>query len=260
MTPRQARIGVDVFTAVVVASVGVALAGLTWRLLGDPGTRYGAAPVAARPTRSVDLTPIIAAAPFGAGGATLAATGAPMTNQPLTLRGIVLASPRSASTALIQVGETPPVAFGIGQAAGAATIESIEIDHVVLIAGGQRQILAFPEKPGPGGAAGPASTVAPPAPVVAPTPAPLSSGGSAAAFLQNLGAAPNGEGFRVNNGSSIGRLAGLQPGDQIERINGRSVGDLSRDPNAYAAISATGAARLELVRSGQRLTLIVPLR
>jgi len=259
MTPRQARVGVDIFTGVVVASVGVALAGLTWRLLGDPGTRYGAAPVAARPVESVDLAPIIAAAPFGTGGAT-AGTDAPMTNQPLVLRGIVLASSRAASTALIQIGDAPPAAFAVGQVAGAATIEAIERDRVVLIAGGKRQILAFPQKPDRDGTSTPIPAAAPSTPVIAPPPPPLSAGGSAAAFLQNLGAAPNGEGFRVNNGSSIGRLAGLQPGDQIERINGRAVADLARDPNAYAAISATGAARLELVRGGQRLTLIVPLR
>src|SRR3569833_801405 len=115
MTPRQARIGVDLFTAAVVASVGVALAGLTWRLLGDAGSRYGATPVAAQPARPVDLGPIIAAAPFGTGGAV---SGAPVTDRSLVLRGIVLATPRSASTALIQFGDSPPTAFAIGQAAG----------------------------------------------------------------------------------------------------------------------------------------------
>jgi general secretion pathway protein C len=257
MTPRQARIGVDLFTACVVASVGVALAGLTWRLLGDPGTRYGAAPVAARPSHPIDLAPIIAASPFGAGGSTANAAGAPVTDQPLVLRGILLASPRSASTAVIQIGDAPATAFAIGQAAGAATIEAIEIDHVVLTTGGQRQMLAFPQKPG---SVAPSSSASgsPPPPT---TPQPPSPTAGAGGFLQSLGATQVGDSFRVGEGASaMGRLAGLQPGDQIERINGQGVADLARDPNAYARLSSSGAARIELVRGGQRLTLIVPLR
>jgi len=254
MTPRMARIGVDLFTAAVVASVGVALAGLTWRLLGDPGTRYGAAPVAARATAPVDLAPIIAAAPFGTGG--VRAGDAPMTNQPLVLRGILLATPRSASTALIQLGDAPPIAVAVGQAAGAATIETIERDHVVLVVGGQRQMLAFPQKPGGNS---PVMGVAPP-PATGPTPSSVLQGGPSG-FLQSLGAVQVGDGFRIGDGASpMGRLAGLQTGDQIERVNGQGIADLARDPNATARLTASGAARIELVRGGQRLTLIVPLR
>ena len=253
MTPRQARIGVDLFTACVVASVGVALAGLTWRLLGDPGTRYGATLVAAQPAHPVDVGSIVAAAPFGAGGSV---AGAPQTDQPFVLRGILLATPRSASTALIQIGDAPATAFAIGQTVGAATIDAIELDHLVLVANGQRQVLAFPRKPGN---TAPVTAPPPPSPIAS-APQPFSAAG-ASGFLQSLGATQTGDAFRVGEGASpMGRLAGLQPGDTIERINGQNVADLARDPNAYARLSTSGAARIELVRGGQRLTLIVPLR
>ena len=210
-------------------------------------------PVAAQPARPVDLGPIIAAAPFGNGGAV---AGTPLTDQSLVLRGIVLANPRSASTALIQIGDSPPAAFAIGQAAGGVTIVSIEIDHVVLNSGGQRQVLAFPQK----AANGAPAPVAPPPAGIANVPQPTSTG-NAGSFLQSLGAVQTGDGFRVSeSGSPIGRMAGLQPGDQIDRINGQGVADLARDPAAYGRLSASGAVRIDLVRGGQRLTLIVPLR
>ena len=37
LTPRQARIGLNLFTGAMVVSVAVALAGLTWRIAGHAG-------------------------------------------------------------------------------------------------------------------------------------------------------------------------------------------------------------------------------
>jgi general secretion pathway protein C len=146
VTPRQVRIGVDIFAALVVASVGVALAGLSWRLLGDPGSRLSASLMAARPARPVDIAPLIALAPFG----TTAVSGAAAQtgNLPLTLRGIIFARPTTASSALISVGDATPVVVRIGQSVGSSNVGSIEIDHVVLVSGGAQTILAFPQSSG----------------------------------------------------------------------------------------------------------------
>ncbi|WP_404712122.1 type II secretion system protein N [Sphingomonas sp. MMS24-J13] len=243
MTPRQARIGADIFTGLVVVSVGVALAGLTWRLLGDPGTRFGASPVAARPTPPVDIAPLIALAPFGAAPG----TSMQASDQPLTLRGILLAEPRSASTVLISVGDAAPIAFGMGQAVGGATIDSIAIDHVVLLSGGARTMLGFPRATG---GAAPVSTP----PVT--TPAPPSS----APLLDSLGAVASGAGLAVNNPNAAMRMAGLLPGDQIVAINGAPALELTRNPALLQPIVAAGSARIDIVRAGQKLTLSVPIR
>ena len=80
-------------------------------------------------------------APFG--GAT-AAGGLPGSTLGLVLKGILMAYPPSASTALITVGEGPAAIYGVGQTpVGDAVIESIEIDHVILSSGGERQRLTI---------------------------------------------------------------------------------------------------------------------
>lgn len=252
MTPRQARIGVDLFTFAVVASVGVALAGLTWRLLGDPGTRFNARPVAARPAAAVDIAPLIALAPFGAAPAIVAQAS----NQPLTLRGIILARPRAASSALIALGDAAPVAVYAGQAIGAATIESIEIDHVVLLSGGARSILAFPHPSGGAPAASSSAPAAPP-PQAAPPPASPADG---TMLLGTLGAVPSGAGLSVSNPNAAMRMAGLQPGDQIVAINGAPANEVARNPALLQPVLAAGTARIDVVRAGQKLTLSVPVR
>lgn len=246
MSPRQARIGVDIFTALVVGSVGVALAGLTWRLLGDPGTRFNASPIAARPARAVDIAPLIALAPFGAGPAAAAA------NQPLTLRGILLAQPRAASSVLISIGDAAPVAFYAGQTVGSATIDTIAVDHVVLRSGATRSILAFPTT-----SAGGARSVPP----LASTPAaPPPAAANGAAMLGSLGAVASGAGLAVTNPNAAMRMAGLQPGDQIVAINGAPANEVARNPALLQPVIAAGSARIDVVRAGQRLTLSVPVR
>ena len=252
MSPRAAMIGVHVFTALVAASIGIALAGLTWRLVGDPGTRFGSTPVAARPARPVDLGPLIAATPFGDAAPIAAQTS----NQPLTLRGILLAVPREASTALIQIGDAPPSAFGIGQAVGGGTIDAITLDHILLRVGGGQQILAFPTPAGSTPSPGIAAAGAP-APTSAPPP-PAPPGGN---FFGALGGQQSADGYQVGaQPGPAAQLAGLQPGDVIAHVDGVAVADLMRDPAAMARAAADGSAQLDVVRGGRRLTLVVPLR
>lgn len=261
MSPRLARIGVDLVAGLVALSVGVALAGLTWRLAGDPGSRYGSAPVAARVARPIDVGAVVAAAPFGAGAPVSAAQAA---DQTLVLRGILLAEPREASTALIQVGGAPPVAFAIGQTVGAGVIDEIALDHVMLRAGGGQQLLAFPVK------AGSTAPLSPPPPSSSPiaqsiaAPPPGASAGAPPApsgFIASLGGSASGEGYRLGaQPPPAALLAGLQPGDVIEHVDGMSVSEITRDAGAYARAAADGSAQLDVMRGGRRLTLVVPLR
>lgn len=260
LTPRRLRLGVDLFAAAVAASIGIALAGLFWRLAGDPGQRLGAAPIAARPRRAVDLAPLIALAPFGAAAPVATASA----DQTLVLRGITLADSPGASAALVAVGGAAPVAFYVGQALGGGTIESIAMDHVVILGGGARQMLAFPDRSGSAALGSgsplppPANGVAPPAPISVVTTAPAAA--NPAAALAALGIVDAGGVLRVTQATPSGRASGLTPGDQITRLNGAPVGDMLQNPASMQAALTSGTAQVEVLRAGQRVTLSVGTR
>ena len=66
LTPRQARTALDVLTGLVVISVAVALAGLTWRIAGHAGTGAITVPSGrSAPAIAPDIAPALALAPFG---------------------------------------------------------------------------------------------------------------------------------------------------------------------------------------------------
>ena len=254
MNPRHAALAVDLFTGAVIASVAVALAGLTWRIVAGQGPAV-AVPVPAVVAQSpVDLSPILAFAPFGRPSI----TDAPRTTLGVELRGIVLAEPASASTALIAPtgGMPEPVTVG-GAVPGGATIEKIGLDHVLLRVGNRIERLDFP-KAAQAAASAPAPAVAPAAlpPVAVPSPA-----GGVDALVASLGAAPVANGWRLGESLSPQfRQAGLQPGDIVERINGRPLGDAQGDRQLLAAAALAGSVRADIVRNGRRITLSLPLR
>ena len=131
MTPeRRDEIALRVVSVVVVGSLALALAGLTWRLTGwDDGRdevavaeRLAPPGGAAAPGADADVVRIVSLAPFG--GAT-APGGLPASTLGLVLKGVLMASPPSASTALISVGDGPAAIYGIGQTpVGDAVIET----------------------------------------------------------------------------------------------------------------------------------------
>ncbi|MGX7896499.1 type II secretion system protein N [Tsuneonella sp. HG222] len=153
MTPKQARLGVDIFTALVVASVAFALASLTWRLQGYSGQPAAMVPASAG-FDSVDVAPILALAPFGnPANVSITADAAG-----LELRAVFAAVPASASVALIALPDGQVVPFAIGEATPAGVIESIEPEKVTLRANGGLRFLGF----NPQNAAPAAGAVAPP--------------------------------------------------------------------------------------------------
>ncbi len=287
MSPRRVERSIDVAIGLIVVSVAVALAGLTWRIAGDPGRgSRGIAPVTATAAPPLDITPILALAPFGR----TAPVAASPTSLGLQLRAILLAEPRSASTALISAGGGPPQAVAIGQAiagfsrggcltaiAGGAIVDTIALDHVLLRVGGRTELLGFPRREGssmpiPAAGAAPAAVLPPPAgappstaasPGIAVPPAmalpPASSAPSA--FLDSLGLAITDGGYRIGaNPSAAARIAGLLPGDLIEKVNGSVAGNVDKDGRALDAAIRSGEGRLEIMRSGRRMTLSFPAR
>ena len=302
MTPeRRDEIALRVISVVVTGSLALALAGLTWRLTGwDDGRDAVAvagtlAPLggAATPGADADVARIVSLAPFGGAAA---AGGLPASTLGLVLKGVLMAYPPSASTALIAVGEGPAAIYGVGQTpVGDAVIESIEVDHVILSSGGARQRLDFPAPvivdPASvsGATPGAGITVTPVQPVQSPEAAaalamssPVASAAAAAAAAAarpapppfDAGATPNvaaaagaagvtasAAGYRVGpNPSAELRRFGLQPGDVIETLNGEAVGGAANDQQLIERARSAGQARVVILREGRRLTVNLPLR
>lgn len=296
MTPdRRDELALRVVSVVVVGSLAVALAGLTWRLTGwDDGRSEVAvaetlplpgATGAAGGGTDADVARIIGLAPFG-GGPT-GGGGLPGSSSGLVLKGVLMAVPATASTALIAVGEGPVALYGVGQGVADAIIEAIAMDHVILVVGGVRQRLDFPAPvPGPAlpsGAPGDGITVAPvgPAPGAGPIaspavvpplnpgpgqgggvgPAPAATASAPAPTPGSLGVTGTAGGYRVgDNPSAELRRFGLQPGDIIETLNGQPVGNAASDQQLFERARSAGQARVVVVRDGRRLTLNFPLR
>lgn len=292
MTPERAGdLAVRAAGLVVVVSVAFALAGLTWRLVGWDDGRDTVAVADALPPLGTsggpdpDVARIVGLAPFGGGGG---GSGLPASSLGLVLKGILLADPAEASSALIATADGVAVAYGVGASvAGNAVIEAIEVDRVVLKVGDRRELLGFPEPvagpapdpsaPAPGAGItitspaqpapvipSPQATAATPAvpgaapPVVRPAqpaaPAPAPS-------VTTLGVEATASGYRIGpNPSPELRRFGLQSGDVIETLNGQAVGSVASDRQLFERAVQSGGARVEVVRDGRRLTLTFPLR
>ena len=247
MTPRQARLGVDIFTGLVIASVGLALASLTWRLQGHSGIGPAAAPVASSAGEPADIRPLIALAPFGS-ALSVAADGSDMA---IRLRAVFLASPSEASVALIAGADGKVASYGIGQAVGGGVIEAIMAEQIVLrLPSGLRAIGFDPQ-------AGPSQTGAPDA----------ASAGRFATAAPHLSPPPAGGAAQIASGIRVGAAppaaliaAGIRPGDVIERVNGTAVNAATSERDLIARTVAAGSARVELLRDGQRVSLTVTAR
>lgn len=265
LTPRQTRTALDILTGLVVISVAVALAGLTWRIAGHAGTGAITVPSGQRaPTAPPDIASALALAPFGKPSASEAAQA---TGLPLELKGVVAAIPASLSTAFISISGQAPKGFHVGEAIEGATIESILRDRVVLSLGGRSEFLAFPDptltaeqrqqaaqNQQAQAVATPSTTGGPPAPAV-PT-APPASAAAAAGILQRFDATPTSGGYRIGDNAPAGMVAG----DVVQSVNGTALTDPSAANAAFAAAQASGSAQIQVLRDGKRLTLTVPLR
>ncbi len=266
---------------VVVVSLALGVARLTWRLAGwDDGREAVWTPAALAPVGGLgggDLAAILTWAPFGGGSGGVG--GLPVSNMGMILRGVVYA-PGGGSTALISNGQGPVQIFTVGEApVGNAVIEAIEVDFVILNVGGRREALILPEAAGtsaPPPSAGVAAPMATP-PAAAPAPDAQAAPASAsparssdpapqpvvtpAAVVDSLGVAPSPQGYVVGDDSAPQLLrAGLRPGDVIKSLNGQALGDPARDRRIFQRAAAGGRARVEVVRDGRTLTLTVPLR
>lgn len=262
LTPRQVALGLDLFTGAVVLSVAVALAGLTWRLAGHAGTGAITVPDANRLPPAVVAGPDASAAAFQPFGRAVAGEGAQPTGLALELKGLIFARPAELASAFVSVSGAEAIPVKIGDSVGGATVQAIGPDRVILMNGGRSEFLAMPDPSRPVGAPGTppapgpapfAGSVPPPPPAAsAPPPPPANPG----ALLQRFNATPTSEGLRIGANAP----GGLRQGDVIQSVNGQSLADPATGQAALAAAQASGAARVDILRNGQRITLTVPTR
>lgn len=265
LTPRQEKLAMDLFTGAVVASVALALAGLTWRIAGHAGQGAITVPSGTRPVSvATDISPALALAPFGKAAL---ATQAQPTALEAVLKGVVFVVPASLSTAFISTAGEAPKPFRIGDAIAGATIEAIQRDRILLNNGGRVEFMAFPDP-----AAGPIDVasgqpVAPPGtrpatPPVTPSPPPVAPAPAAAAqpnaasLLQRFDASP------IDGGYAVGQNAppGMRAGDVVQSVNGQRLGRGEADRAAFQNAARSGAAQIQVLRDGKPMTLTVPLR
>ena len=81
------------------------------------------------------------------------------------------------------------------------------------------------------------------------------------AVLEDLGLIETASGYEVQgDGAQTLLPAGFEAGDVITKVNGQQVGDITRDTPFFNNVVASGHARIDLLRNGQRIVLSFPLR
>jgi general secretion pathway protein C len=274
---RLAGAAVWLAAAAAAASLGVAAAPVAWRTPPVAGAPAPGPAVAAPP--GADLGPILAFAPFGRAEAPAPAAPAevPETALGLTLLGVTLAVPDSASRALIAAAGGRPVSHAVGaQVADGVLLQAVHPDHVTLKVGERVETLSFPP---PGTSAAQAAggpdlrnliaggTAAPrpaaddntPEAVIARYRAAIHQ--DARGVMDRLGLELAQGGYRITERASPGvRHAGFRPGDVVTSVNGAPVGDMDADRVRFDEIAAAGRARVEVQRDGQTIVMSFPLR
>ncbi len=267
-----------IFAALSAISVGVAAGPVAWRIAGKSGQPIGSVAVSPVPDGSrLDLSPILTFAPFGSVvGSDTTPQVINETGLGLTLMGVTLSIPASASRAIIGGGDSGRAeSYAIGAAITAnVTLAEVARTHVVLEVDDRLETLSFEKSGAKPTATGKTDlrTLIPAA--SAPSQAPASNDPDAviaryrAAILQNpqsvmerLGLEATGEGYRISEAASPGvRQAGFRPGDLVTAVNGQKVGDIPSDQRYFDEVAASGKARVELQRDGETIIMTFPLR
>jgi general secretion pathway protein C len=263
--------------ALASVSLGVAAAPVTWHLLGEVETGAPALSVQAATALSVDvassvgITPILAFAPFGSAAPppVPVQTEVPATQLGLTLLGLTIATPASASRAIIAGGDLPVSSYAVGGAITATvTLAEVQPDHVILMVNGAPEALFFargandftlqPTIMVPIANTGPPDPTNPDA-VIAYYRDQILQNPQSVMDRLGLQATPNG--YLIADAADADvRRAGFQPGDLVTRVNGQAVGDVARDQVYFDEIAASGRATVEVQRAGQIITMTFPLR
>lgn len=244
--------------------------------------------IIARNKPPVDVEAILAAKFFGDAQAEKEAAAAQVqpaveTRLPLTLNGVFVAQERRASAAIIAERNKPELLYQVGERLpGNATLQSVAPDHVVLLRGGAKEILRFPETHEFRRIKGGAKTSAPRRPepnLAAPRRNQPSPADAPKDFIASFLAQPEGDeeaheerrallrearreairaqGFRVGELAQLPyfKQNGLEAQDMILSLNGQPVADMDMSEAALAKLLSSGPIQLEVQRAGQLLSL-----
>lgn len=270
--------------AVVVASLALPAARLTWHAAGDDAiASYDLPPPPERPVDLPDTAALTALALFG-DPAPDATPEAPTEDRfSLVLQGVILAADPARSAAFI-LSDDRSDRYQVGDAVtDSITLTAVAADHVRLDVAGRERILGFPN------AAAPASASAPD---TAPDPLDRLRGAVVAGVVREdsqdkppetvqdyvdlwrariranpqqvldaIGLVPGEGGYTIaaKHDSGLARV-GLKAGDRVTRVNGQPVGSVDRDRDLYDQIAASGLAQVEIERDGDVITMSFPLR
>lgn len=266
--------------AIAAVSVGLAAGPLPWRLAGESGLPRpppaGAERAAAEP---VSLDPILSLGPFGrVVNEAAPAPAAEETDLGLTLHGVVISATPDLSSAIISSEAQPARTYRVGQTIVAeAVLVEVHGEQVVLDVGGRRETLSFPEsrsaRPRDRGVSAlqalvhGQSSAAPAAAAAATDPEAIIARyreritANPQQVLDGLGLVATEAGYEIGGDAPASvRRAGLQPGDVVAKVNGQQVGEVESDRRLFDEVAASGRARLEVLRGGQRIVMSFPLR
>lgn len=188
------------------------------------------------------------------------------TDTPLRLRlvGVMESSVAAAARAFIAHRDTNLLEnYRIGDLVhGAALLEEVHTDHVILSRGGRQEILRFDE-PNTGQPAAAATSAVTPnnsADQMRQALANLAeqAANSPQAALRSMGLRRTSRGYVVSVTAPREMLDryGMQPGDRIVSINGQAMGaDLDADVGIFSQLQQSGSATVEVQRGAQTLTL-----
>ncbi|MES2665544.1 MAG: type II secretion system protein N [Pseudomonadota bacterium] len=280
MTPRAGTLLLLGTALAAMASLALAARPLVQRLTAGPAPLAAPQPALLPQPFRADLGPVLAFAPFGSTTAPKAAadTAVPVETQTgLTLLGITLARPATASRAIIAGGDTAVGSYAIGAwVSSGIELAGVKESHVVLRVNGRLETLTFPQTASAevtSAATGPdlanliPVTTAPAPPVTLPEADARIATYRAAlnrdpyGFLAGLGLDAGPQGYVVQDAAATELVqAGLRPGDVISTLNGQPVGNIDTDMALFDAIVASGRITLTAERAGKTLTMTFPLR
>lgn len=265
----------------VVGLVAASAAPVVWHWRGevavDPGPAVSAAPSAVAAVPPVDISPILALAPFGAQPAPVVEAG-PLGETTLDLRllGVVVRSDPTLSRAMIDSNGTAGQYAPQDQITDSAMLVEVANDHVILLVDGSLQTLSFPVPDGSAAAAAPVDTgTARLAAAVAAQAAEAEPEttddyinlwreriiANPAEVLNAIGLIATPEGYVIADQHDSGvQRAGLRAGDLVRSVNGQPVGNVDEDRRLYDQVAASGMARIEIERDGRTIVMSFPLQ
>nr|WP_087619636.1 type II secretion system protein N [Acinetobacter populi] len=186
---------------------------------------------------------------------------------PLKLEGVVLASPRYLSSAVLRVNDKAD-SYRIGDKIAETGLELADVywDRVIIReSSGQTREIKF-------GEASTTANIAPP-PVAAPT-SPVTPENNNTAdgaiggaieqlqkdreqYLNQMGVNSGQNGFEVTDKTppALRTRLGLKPGDRIISVNGQTLSGATNEAQLLEQIRKTGQAKIEIQRGDQTMTI-----